>query len=80
MDVPGTQEAKMNRDQVWGRVGKARAKMKELVGRLLGRGALISQAKVDFLASRCQAEFGDAKSIVEERRLMRRRGGPGHAR
>jgi hypothetical protein len=70
----------MNMDQVWGRVGKARAKMKELAGRLVGHHALIWQAEVEFISSQSQAEFGDAKSVVEERRLMRRRGRLGHAR
>jgi uncharacterized protein YjbJ (UPF0337 family) len=74
------QEARMNRDQVWGRLNKARAKVKELTGTFVGHRALISQARADFTAGRDQAEFGDAKSAVEERRLTRRRDRLGHAR
>jgi hypothetical protein len=70
----------MNRDQVLGRLGKATARVKELAGMLVGHQDLVGQAKLDFRASRSQAEFGDAKSVVEQRRLLRRRGRLGHAR
>jgi hypothetical protein len=70
----------MNRDQVLGRLGKATARVKQLAGTLLAHPALIGQAKLDFRASRSQAEFGDAKSAVAQRRLLSRRGRLGHAR
>jgi len=70
----------MNGDQVWGRIAKARARVKALAGTLVGHRALSSKARADFVAGRSQAEFGDAKSVLEKRRLMARRGRLGHAR
>jgi hypothetical protein len=70
----------MNRDQVLGRFGKARARMKELAGTLLGHDALIGRARIDFRASRSRAQFGDAKSAIAQRRLIRRRGRLGDPR
>ena len=70
----------MNRDQVFGRLGKAIAKMKELAGTLIRYDALIWRARLDYMASRSRAEFGDAKSALQHRHLLRRRGRLGHAR
>ncbi len=63
----------MNSDQVWGRVGEARAKLKELAGVLVGFEDLASRARLDFAARKAQARFGDAKSAVEKRRVIARR-------
>ncbi len=70
----------MNRDQVWGRFGEASAKLRELAGMLGGFDELASRARLDFAARRAQARFGDAKSAVEKRRVVARRGRLDHAR
>jgi uncharacterized protein YjbJ (UPF0337 family) len=69
----------MNRDQVWGRFGEAKAKLKELAGVLAGFDELALRARLDFAAHRAQARFGDAKSAVEKRREIARRGRLDHA-
>ena len=70
----------MNTNQIWGRLTMAKAKVKELAGTLAGNHTLISEAHAEFAAGRTQAEFGDAKAVLEKRRLARRRGRLGHAR
>ncbi len=60
----------MNSDQMWGRLGEASAKIKELTGTLFGNRALILQARIEFAERRAQAAFGDVKSAVLDRRLM----------
>jgi len=70
----------MNKDQVLGRLGAATAKVEELAGVVVGHRGLAARGRAAVAASRAQAEFGDAKSAVEKRRLMARRGRLGHAR
>ncbi len=70
----------MNRDQLWGRLGKARARMQEVAGTLLFDRTLIRRARADFIASSGRTEFGDAKSAIEETRLLRRHKRLGHPR
>ena len=60
----------MNMDQMWGRLGEASAKAKELAGALLGNRALILQARIDYAERRAQAAFGDVKSAVLDRRAL----------
>jgi uncharacterized protein YjbJ (UPF0337 family) len=64
----------MNMDQMWGRLGEARAKVKELAGTLVGDSAMISEARGEFAVRRAQAAFGDAKSAVQERGMITTRG------
>jgi uncharacterized protein YjbJ (UPF0337 family) len=73
-------ETKMNSDQLWGRLGAAKAKVEELAGTVVGHKALVARGKTNLAVSRARAEFGDAKRAVEKRRLMARRGRLGHAR
>jgi hypothetical protein len=62
----------MNMDQIWGRFGVTRARVKGLAGALMRDRALVLQAKIDFVTRRAQAAFGDAKSAVHERRMLMR--------
>lgn len=69
-----TWESCMNMDQMWGRLGEARAKVKELAGTLVGDSTMISEARSEFAVRRAQAAFGDAKSAVQERGMITKRG------
>jgi hypothetical protein len=62
----------MNMDQILGRCGATGAIVKQLAGALLGARDLVLKAKIDLARCRAQAAFGDARSAVQERRVLTR--------
>jgi uncharacterized protein YjbJ (UPF0337 family) len=58
--------ASMNKDQVNGRVEQAKGSVKEAAGKVVGNKNLEAEGKVDKLAGKTQAAYGDLKKDVKD--------------
>jgi uncharacterized protein YjbJ (UPF0337 family) len=56
----------MNKDQVKGRAEQVKGNIKEGVGKAVGNDRLRGEGKVDQVAGKTQAGYGDAKDKAEE--------------
>jgi uncharacterized protein YjbJ (UPF0337 family) len=63
----------MNKDQIKGRVRKAKGKAKKLAGKLLHKPTLTAKGKVQETVGTAQAAYGDMKSTVRRRAASARR-------
>jgi uncharacterized protein YjbJ (UPF0337 family) len=55
----------VNRDQVKGRVNAAQGTIKQAVGKLVGNQKLETKGRVQKVAGKTQAKFGDIKGVVK---------------
>ena len=51
----------MNKDQIAGRMGQAKGRVKEVAGKLIGSGSLEHRGRAEQAGGRMQATYGDAK-------------------
>lgn len=56
----------MNKDQVKGRIKEARGKVKEAAGKVSGDETLEQKGKLQKLAGKVQAGYGDIKKNIED--------------
>lgn len=56
----------MNKDQVKGRVEQAKGNVKEAAGKVVGNEKLEAEGKVDKIAGKTQATYGDVKEDVKD--------------
>jgi len=56
----------MNKDQVKGRVSKTKGEIKEAVGKAVGDKSLEIEGKVQKIAGKSQAAYGDLKSDIKK--------------
>ncbi|MBT2305160.1 CsbD family protein [Variovorax paradoxus] len=56
----------MNRDQVEGRLAKAKGKVKQAVGKVTGSGKLKGEGTVDEATGTVQSTYGDAKEKAKD--------------
>ena len=56
----------MNSDQIKGRVEQAKGSIKEATGKVVGNEKLQAQGKVDKVAGKTQATYGDVKADVKD--------------
>ena len=56
----------MNKDQVKGRVGEAKGKIKEVAGKLVGNEKLEAKGKAQRIVGKARAKFGDVKKDVKD--------------
>ena len=55
----------MNRDQVEGSLEKAKGKVKETAGKLVGNESLEAEGKVDQVSGAVQKKVGDVKEAID---------------
>lgn len=55
----------MNRDQVEGSLEKAKGKVKETAGKLVGNESLEAEGKVDQVSGAVQKKVGDVKQAID---------------
>lgn len=58
----------MNKDQLKGKARAAKGKVKETVGEVTGNQTLKYKGKVEKIAGKTQARFGDAKKSMDKDR------------
>ena len=63
----------MNKDQVKGRIRKAKGKAKEVAGKLLHKPKLTAKGKLQKAAGTVQATYGDLKSVATKRAIAANR-------
>lgn len=56
----------MNKDQIKGRVGDLKGKVKETAGKAVGNDRLAAEGRVDQLAGKTQAKVGDGKEKLKD--------------
>ena len=56
----------MNSDQVKGRVEQAKGSVKEAAGKVVGNDKLKAEGKVDKVAGKTQAAYGDVKQDLKD--------------
>jgi uncharacterized protein YjbJ (UPF0337 family) len=56
----------MNKDQVKGRIEKAKGKVKELAGRIVGNRTLEQKGRIGKALGRVQAGYGDLKDDLKK--------------
>lgn len=56
----------MNKDQVKGRVTKAKGQIKEAAGKAVGNESMEAEGKIQKVAGKIQAKFGDAKNDIKK--------------
>jgi uncharacterized protein YjbJ (UPF0337 family) len=56
----------MNKDQVKGRAEKTKGKIKEIVGKAVGNKEMEVEGKVQGIAGKTQAEYGDLKQDIKK--------------
>jgi uncharacterized protein YjbJ (UPF0337 family) len=59
-------EAAMNKDQVKGRIRKAKGKVKETAGKLVGNKRLEQKGKIEQATGAVQTGYGDLRSDVKK--------------
>ncbi|MFU8814181.1 MAG: CsbD family protein [Pseudomonadales bacterium] len=57
----------MNKDQVKGLAKKAKGKVKEAAGKLVGNDRLKAKGKIDQIAGKVQAGYGDMKNDLKKK-------------
>ena len=55
----------MNKDQTNGRIEEAKGKVKEVAGKIVGNKELEQKGKIQNLAGKTQAAFGDVKADIK---------------
>jgi uncharacterized protein YjbJ (UPF0337 family) len=60
------QETAMNKDQVKGRIEKAKGKVKEVAGKMVGDKDLERKGKMQHIKGKVQAGYGDTKKNIKE--------------
>ena len=56
----------MNKDQVKGRIHKAKGKVKEVTGKVVGNAKLEQKGTIENTAGNVQGKFGDLKSDINK--------------
>ena len=56
----------MNKDQVNGRARRAKGKLKEVAGKVIGNERLEDEGKLDQVAGKTQGKFGDTKEKAKD--------------
>ena len=56
----------MNSDQIKGRVEQAKGSIKEATGKVVGNEKLQAEGKVDKVAGKTQATYGDVKEDLKD--------------
>ncbi len=56
----------MNKDQVKGRVKEAEGKIKQVTGKILGKESLEEKGRIEKVAGKVQAGYGDLKSDLKK--------------
>jgi uncharacterized protein YjbJ (UPF0337 family) len=56
----------MNQDQVKGRLDQAKGKTKEVAGKVVGNEKLKNEGRVDQIAGKSQATYGDGKEKAKD--------------
>jgi len=62
----------MNKDQIDGRVKKSGGKVKEAMGKALGKPSLEFKGKVEQVTGHAQASFGDIQNDLKNREKTKR--------
>ena len=57
----------MNKDQVTGRVGQARGKLKEVAGKVVGNDRLEAEGRAEKAKGKLQTVFADAKEDAKDK-------------
>lgn len=56
----------MNKDQIKGRAEKGKGKVKEITGKVVGNKELEDDGKIQGVAGKAQAEYGDLKRDIKK--------------
>lgn len=56
----------MNKDQVKGRIGQTKGKIKEIAGKTTGNKSLENKGTLQKVGGKIRAEYGDVKSTVKK--------------